>query len=678
MAYVPPVGQTTDPDIFLENVKRADRLVSGPAETVPDRGGEPLDTWRLMMEKNASTIKEAQDSITILGLPFTTAPEAQAAADAGEIPVGAVTWVRNAGDASLADEYINNAGTIEPTGRVMPSQDAVNAVAILTQEVDTRTTEILKVPVMYDEEGYRVLGGFLDKGGLAPVYGNAQGDAGVANLKIKVDRNDDLSVATFYSRDMNTKFFRMSKNGGIIIGNVEIFQIPGPAGIVWTDKNYIPYAADPKFAASSGQDIPAMGGGVTPVAKSIKIRMCDSMGIRSEGQSLSLGLAAILTNNHALSIIQRYANKGFSKNNNSDTSSTDAMVPLVEKDYTPVEGTYPGGETPCTAMTDKLTELLMQESGLDYTQLGSFFFSSAPGKGGQPIENLMKGTVPYQRMLDHVSNTVRLCAAQGLTHAELATAFKQGESNYSASTTRSAYLDNLIRYRDDSTADKMAITGQQFEPLFFTYQLSAHRAYNKSVPTIALAQRDAALQGKSWLSAPGYIMDYNSDHIHAVNYSYQMWAYYDGILIYKLLQDDLNDRARGMHRLDVINEFRQGVINDFLLNVPVKPVVFDTTWVTAAPNMGFDVRSASNVMIDIISSVSIIGQDRIRIITTRPLADGEFISYGWGRTGDAAGNGRVSGPRGNVRDSQGDLNGYNYIDGAGTARALHNWLNIIG
>lgn len=68
--------------------------------------------------------------------------------------------------------------------------------------------------------------------------------------------------------------------------------------------------------------------------------------------------------------------------------------------------------------------------------------------------------------------------------------------------------------------------------------------------------------------------------------------------------------------------------------------------------MGFDIRSVSNVLIDIISSVSIVGQDRIRIITTRPLADGEFISYGWGRTGDAAGNGRVSGPRGNVRDSQ--------------------------
>jgi hypothetical protein len=47
----PPLGTTT-PEIFLDNVKRADRLVNGPEATIPDRGGEPLDTWRQMMAKN--------------------------------------------------------------------------------------------------------------------------------------------------------------------------------------------------------------------------------------------------------------------------------------------------------------------------------------------------------------------------------------------------------------------------------------------------------------------------------------------------------------------------------------------------------------------------------------------------------------------------------------------------
>ncbi|HBS3705682.1 TPA: hypothetical protein MAG25_005713, partial [Klebsiella quasipneumoniae subsp. quasipneumoniae] len=143
----PPLGTTT-PEIFLDNVKRADELVNGPAGTVNDRGGEPLDTWRQMMAKNAATIKEAQDSITILGLPFTTREEAQAAADEGKIPVGAVTWVRNPGDGSLADEYINNGGMLEATGRQMPSQQVVEQIR---GQINYDTVQILKTS--YDEDG---------------------------------------------------------------------------------------------------------------------------------------------------------------------------------------------------------------------------------------------------------------------------------------------------------------------------------------------------------------------------------------------------------------------------------------------------------------------------------------------------------------------------------------------
>lgn len=35
----PPLGTTT-PEIFLDNVKRADKLVNGPAGTVNDRAGK--------------------------------------------------------------------------------------------------------------------------------------------------------------------------------------------------------------------------------------------------------------------------------------------------------------------------------------------------------------------------------------------------------------------------------------------------------------------------------------------------------------------------------------------------------------------------------------------------------------------------------------------------------------
>ncbi|MEX0567141.1 TolB family protein [Raoultella terrigena] len=120
----PPLGTTT-PEIFLDNVKRADRLVNGPAATVPDRAGDPLDSWRQIMAMVAAAIIEAQNSITAIGLPFTTLAEAQAAADDGKIPVGSVAWVRSTDGSSLADEYMNVDGTLQATGRKMLSYDSL-------------------------------------------------------------------------------------------------------------------------------------------------------------------------------------------------------------------------------------------------------------------------------------------------------------------------------------------------------------------------------------------------------------------------------------------------------------------------------------------------------------------------------------------------------------------------
>ncbi|VUT07616.1 hypothetical protein SB6413_05366 [Klebsiella pasteurii] len=41
----PPLGTTT-PEIFMDNVKRADELVNGPAGTVDDRGGDLTEQRR--------------------------------------------------------------------------------------------------------------------------------------------------------------------------------------------------------------------------------------------------------------------------------------------------------------------------------------------------------------------------------------------------------------------------------------------------------------------------------------------------------------------------------------------------------------------------------------------------------------------------------------------------------
>lgn len=125
----PPLG-TAGFSVLKENVENLDIALNTDSESWLDRGKRVNVSWKGILNKNAEALKETQDSITILGQPFTTLAEAQAAANDGKIPVGAVTWVRNAGDVSLAGEYINNAGTLVATGRQMPSQKSIEMASV--------------------------------------------------------------------------------------------------------------------------------------------------------------------------------------------------------------------------------------------------------------------------------------------------------------------------------------------------------------------------------------------------------------------------------------------------------------------------------------------------------------------------------------------------------------------
>ncbi|MER3964417.1 flagellar biosynthesis protein, partial [Klebsiella pneumoniae] len=119
MAFNPELGSTS-PAVLLDNAERLDKLVNGSALTEPDRAGDDLDTWRGMMAKNEALTEETRQNLIPLSRQYATLAAAQA--DIANIPEGSTTYVRSAGGNSLADEYINNGGTLEATGRKMPSQ----------------------------------------------------------------------------------------------------------------------------------------------------------------------------------------------------------------------------------------------------------------------------------------------------------------------------------------------------------------------------------------------------------------------------------------------------------------------------------------------------------------------------------------------------------------------------
>ncbi|MEW1833305.1 hypothetical protein, partial [Streptomyces sp. NPDC088196] len=136
MAFNPELGSTS-PAVLLDNAERLDKLVNGPAADVPDRGGEPLYSWRQMMAKN----DEIRQNIIPLSKQYATLAAAQA--DIANIPVGSTTYYRSPDDSALAIEVMNVGGTLQPTGRRMPSYDLVAAISQAVTAEDMARTALI-------------------------------------------------------------------------------------------------------------------------------------------------------------------------------------------------------------------------------------------------------------------------------------------------------------------------------------------------------------------------------------------------------------------------------------------------------------------------------------------------------------------------------------------------------
>ncbi|HIE1991920.1 TPA: hypothetical protein ACXKGV_005627 [Klebsiella oxytoca] len=92
------------------------RVAEGPGATAAFKTYENQDGVAVLQASQPGTA-----AITGTIREFPTLAAAQADADAGNIPIGSTAYYRSADDATLAIEVINTSGTLQPTGRKIPS-----------------------------------------------------------------------------------------------------------------------------------------------------------------------------------------------------------------------------------------------------------------------------------------------------------------------------------------------------------------------------------------------------------------------------------------------------------------------------------------------------------------------------------------------------------------------------
>ncbi|WP_258313701.1 hypothetical protein [Klebsiella pneumoniae] len=112
------------------------RVAEGPEATAAFKTYENQDGVAVLQASQPGTA-----AITGTIREFPTLAAAQADADAGNIMVGSTAYYRSPDDSALAIEVINNAGTLEPTGRKMLAAAAVENLLPLNETTKFKTID---------------------------------------------------------------------------------------------------------------------------------------------------------------------------------------------------------------------------------------------------------------------------------------------------------------------------------------------------------------------------------------------------------------------------------------------------------------------------------------------------------------------------------------------------------
>ena len=376
--------------------------------------------------------------------------------------------------------------------------------------------------------------------------------------------------------------------------------------------------------------------------------------IISYGQSLSLGNGAL----NIQTLTQKFDSIMFNAGVRAQEGSLGvagnraSFVPLVES-VTSVTG---NGETPVGNAAATIKRLIEAENTMDFTQQDYQLLGSAPGVGNNTITMLSKGGTGYTNLITDVTYGLQNSAALGKSYAVPTVFWSQGERDYDPAfaTSYEAYLAKFLQLYTDLNTDIKAITGQPDDIKIIGYQA----CYTAPMP-VALAQLQATKDNPNILiAAPIYAMEKTAPgNVHLSSRGSALLGAYYG-LVHKRAVIDRKPWAP----VQPVKVWRQGAIIMARFNVPTRPLVLDTTLLSAAPNYGFSL--VDNLGADLtISSVSIAGPDTVRIVASAAIPAGAKLRYAFVLNADGW-NG------GNLRDSQGD-----YInDGLEISpRPLHNW-----
>lgn len=422
--------------------------------------------------------------------------------------------------------------------------------------------------------------------------------------------------------------FRLSKTGSVYIG--KLMNSLEDSG------------------SSSVYDIAA----ITPAGQ---WQMADVNHINYYGQSLSRGI----NTGAAISLTQPYNNimiaSGVLSRPGDSGYDPSATVPLTEQTQ----------ESPtCGTINGISRRFADRYSGF----AAPVFIGSSSGEGQRGVDDLAAGGEGFfEKTLQLFRDVKSTLNAAGKTYAVTAYPWVQGEHDQGMASY--LYSQHLAQLKQDLDNGVISITGQKFLPLMPMYQTCAHRRYSRKKMNLSQAQLSLARQYPDFVMAtPVYICEHASDTIHLSPEGSWLLGEYIGRATFQTIFT--NEKWLPLMPRFVEWSDTQIVIGGW--NPRGDGLVIDNALCADTWNGGLDLFTANDVLIDIISSVSVTDKTTITVTLSEPAPAGALLCCGRGR--DSAmgpGNGGpLTGPRTNIRDNQGDYD--TATSPLGNTFALHN------
>ncbi|WP_373857414.1 hypothetical protein AAHZ29_15765 [Klebsiella pneumoniae] len=695
MAFNPELGSTS-PAVLLDNATRLDNLLNSLELAIPDREGVDLDTWRGIMAKVASSIDDIRQNLIPLSKQYQTLAAAQA--DIANIPLGATTYYRSPDDSELAIEVMNVSGTLQPTGRKMPSQQAIDALLQYISSLISNDPSVTPF-VQWEDVGGFILAQ-LDKDYLK----TAGFEVGAKRLSMDSMDTEATNVPEIVLQDEHGfiiqrqtsqylensagKFIPADNNDYVIEDEhgFHIFSVM-KTGTPASSEEALSAARDAYIAKMDNLALAASAAVNNTLVTGIQRPVFDYNLVITDGQSLSTGTegwAALSTVAFEAENLLMFGDSVRPSTDRATGGSTwnplggAALKPLKAVTQSigggsvltdaEVSALAPGavneGETVDVGAVNFWRQLQNDFHGVSVDPARKIIVLNC-GVQGRTVEELSKGHPynHYNRVIEAVTKVKSYIASQqpGATVGIVAFLYMQGEWNYWTSTTgthdRATFLELTKQLRTDLITDcAYSICGQKLPPAWITYQTGGSYTDDTYNLAIGMAQLDMAEQVPGcYLATPVYQVTDKNGHLDPNGYRWAGMQF--GKVLHRILDRGLDWKP--MKPIKVVRYSDDEILACF--NTPSPPAKFKETYVvntaTMYPNKGFLVTDANGVVG--VSSVTTVGQTTLSVKLSAPATGDVYLWYAPKTTYNG---------NGNLCDSDSTIAPYNYEYHAGSGQ----------